>query len=370
MVTGDFKLTAKAIATKCGILTNGIVLEGREFQSMSDEDLKVLLDRDTEQPLQVLARSSPDDKRRLVELLMSLDEVVAVTGDGTNDAPALFKAHVGLSMNSGTDVAKNAADIVIIDNNFASIVNSVKWGRCVFDNIRKFLQFQLTVNIVALGLAFIGAITKAGTPLTAVQLLWVNLIMDTMAALALGTERPTDSLLYRKPQGMRGKLITPLMWRNIIGQAVYQLGWLCAALYAVNLDTMAHLWLPNTKSSWNPNSGEHILRYPTPHYTFIFNIFVFMQAFNEINSRKVNLDLNVFDGFFSNPAFIIVLIITAIIQALIVQFGGLAFMTSGLDGILWGISIAISSSVLLWGLLIRLIKVPLEDWEKITPEVE
>jgi Ca2+ transporting ATPase len=223
---------------------------------------------------------------------------------------------------------------------------------------------------VALCLAFIGAITKAGTPLTAVQLLWVNLIMDTMAALALGTERPTDSLLYRKPQGMKGKLITPLMWRNIVGQSIYQLGWLCAALYAVNLTTMMHLWLPNTRSSWNPNSGEHILRYPTPHYTFIFNIFVLMQAFNEINSRKVNLDINVFDGFFTNPAFSVVLIITFIIQVLIVQFGGLAFMTSGLDGILWGISIAISASTLLWGVLIRLIKVPLEDWEKVTPDVQ
>jgi len=301
---------------------------------------------------------------------MELEEVVAVTGDGTNDAPALFKAHVGIAMNSGTDVAKNAADIVIIDNNFASIVNSVKWGRCVFDNIRKFLQFQLTVNVVALGLAFIGAITKAGTPLTAVQLLWVNLIMDTMAALALGTEKPTDSLLFRKPQGMRGKLITPLMWRNIIGQSIYQLTWLCAALYAVNLTTGMHLWLPNTQSSWNPNSSESILRDPTPHYTFIFNIFVFMQAFNEINSRKVNLDMNVFSGFFSNPAFSIVLAITAVVQVLIIEFGSYAFFTSGLSGPLWGITFAISAGGLLWGVLLRLIPVPLEEWEKETPEVE
>jgi len=299
-----------------------------------------------------------------------LDEVVAVTGDGTNDAPALFKAHVGLAMNSGTDVAKNAADIVIIDNNFASIVNSVKWGRCVFDNIRKFLQFQLTVNVVALCLSFIGAITKAGTPLTAVQLLWVNLIMDSMAALALGTERPTDSLLFRKPQGMRGKLITPLMWRNIVGQSIYQLGWLCVTLYARNFETGQHLWLPNTVSSWNPGSGEHILRYPTPHYTFIFNIFVLMQLFNEINSRKVNLDKNVFEGFFLNKAFSIVLVVTFILQILIIQFGSFAFMTSGLSGELWGISIAIGAGTLLWGAIVREIRVPLEEWEKITPDVQ
>jgi len=259
---------------------------------------------------------------------------------------------------------------VIIDNNFASIVNSVKWGRCVFDNIRKFLQFQLTVNVVALCLSFIGAITKAGTPLTAVQLLWVNLIMDSMAALALGTERPTESLLFRKPQGMRGKLITPLMWRNIFGQAIYQLAWLCATLYARDFNTGKHLWLPDTMSSWNPNSGEHILRYPTQHYTFIFNIFVIMQLFNEINSRKVNLDKNVFDGFFSNPSFSIVLVITIILQALIIEFGSFAFMTSGLSPALWGISIAIGAGSLVWGVIVRLIKVPLEEWEKITPDVQ
>jgi len=138
------------------------------------------------------------------------------------------------------------------------------------------------------------------------------------------------------------------MWRNIIGHAIYQLGWLCATLYARNFTTGQHLWLPNTQSSWDPATGE-ILPYPTPHYTFIFNIFVLMQVFNEINSRKVNLEMNVFDGIFENPAFTIVLAITLVLQVLIIEFGSYAFMTSGLSGPLWGISLAIGLGSLPWG---------------------
>uniref|UniRef100_A0A6B2KZE6 P-type Ca(2+) transporter n=1 Tax=Arcella intermedia TaxID=1963864 RepID=A0A6B2KZE6_9EUKA len=368
MVTGDFKLTAKAISKKCGILTDeGIVMEGPEFRTKSDDEIKDVLRSDAPQKLQVLARSSPEDKQRLVTLLMEINEVVAVTGDGTNDAPALRTAHVGLAMNAGTDVAKRAADIVIIDNNFASIVNSVKWGRCVFDNIRKFLQFQLAVNVCALGIAFIGAVTKAGTPLTAVQLLWVNLIMDTMAALALGTEKPIDELLHRKPYGKTGKLITPIMWRFIIGHAIYQFGWLCAILYSVDFQTNMHLWLPNTQSSWVPGE-ESILEYPTQHYTMIFNVFVLMQAFNEINARSVTTDWNVFKGMHKNWIFLVVILVTLVVQVLVVIFGDRAFMTTNLSGPNWGISFAIAAGELLWGLIIRLVPVPLEEWEKITPE--
>lgn len=212
MITGDNILTARKIASDCHILTpDGTAMEGPAFEQLTDiEALNALT------TLQVLARSRPQDKLRLVELLTGAGEVVAVTGDGTNDAPALSAASVGLAMGlAGTEVAKNAADIIILDDNFASIVKSVLWGRCIYDNIRKFLQFQLTVNVVALVVAFLGAITKYGTPLTAVQLLWVNLIMDTMAALALGTEKPTPNLLLRKPYGKKGKLITMLMVRNI-----------------------------------------------------------------------------------------------------------------------------------------------------------
>merc|ERR1711998_616965 len=187
---------------------------------MSDEEIIAKLP-----VLRVLARSSPNDKLRLVELLQRTNEVVAVTGDGTNDAPALKKANVGLSMGkTGTQVAMDASDIVILDDNFASIVKSVKWGRSVFDNIRKFIQFQLTINVVALTVSFASAVycafvppadtkftsfdTEKCTPLNAIQLLWINLIMDSMGALALATEKPDDSLLDRKPIGKTASLVS------------------------------------------------------------------------------------------------------------------------------------------------------------------
>jgi Ca2+-transporting ATPase len=206
MVTGDNITTAKAIATECGIYTNGIVMEGPAFRRLSEQDMNTLLPK-----LQVLARSSPEDKRILVTRLKALGETVAVTGDGTNDAPALKAADVGFSMGiSGTEVAKEASSIVLMDDNFTSIVTALKWGRAVNDAVQKFLQFQITVNITAVALAFITAMyNPEGEPvLKAVQLLWINLIMDTFAALALATDPPTESILDRPPQGKSSPLVT------------------------------------------------------------------------------------------------------------------------------------------------------------------
>jgi Ca2+-transporting ATPase len=217
MVTGDNISTAKHIARECGIYDpdiGGIAMEGPEFRSLmrpaknSDDPMSGPEFRARITPrmleilpnLQVLARSSPTDKHLLVSCLKELGDVVSVTGDGTNDAPALKAANVGLSMGvSGTEVAKEASDIVIMDDNFASIVKSVLWGRSVYENVRKFLQFQITINVAAVLVTFIGSVSGQGFPLTAVQLLWINLIMDTFAALALATEPPTDDLLLQKP---------------------------------------------------------------------------------------------------------------------------------------------------------------------------
>ncbi|KAL0043569.1 hypothetical protein WJX79_008696 [Trebouxia sp. C0005] len=228
MVTGDNIHTARHIAKECGILTEGgIALEGPKFRELPEEEMLKLLRR-----LQVLARSSPNDKYDLVKLLKKNGEVVAVTGDGTNDAPALKESDVGLAMGiAGTEVAKEAADIVILDDNFSSIVKSVSWGRCVFANLRKFLQFQLTINLVALVVAFVAAVTTGEMPLNVLQLLWVNLIMDALAALALATEDPSPDLLLETPHGRTEPLINGAMWTHIIVQGIYQVFWLMLIFY-------------------------------------------------------------------------------------------------------------------------------------------
>lgn len=247
MVTGDNINTARSIAMKCGILKPNedfIILEGKEFnrriRDSNGEVRQHLLDK-VWPKLRVLARSSPTDKYTLVKGIIDSKntearEVVAVTGDGTNDGPALKKADVGFAMGiAGTDVAKEASDIILTDDNFSSIVKAVMWGRNVYDSIAKFLQFQLTVNVVAVIVAFIGACAVQDSPLKAVQMLWVNLIMDTLASLALATEMPTPDLLLRKPYGRTKPLISRTMMKNILGQAIYQLAVIFSLLFVGKL---------------------------------------------------------------------------------------------------------------------------------------
>eukprot|EP00198_Chlamydomonas_reinhardtii_P002721 XP_001692057.1 plasma membrane calcium-transporting ATPase [Chlamydomonas reinhardtii] len=243
MVTGDNIHTAQHIARECGLLTteDAIAMEGPVFRAMPATELIPLLPR-----LRVLARSSPEDKLTLVSLLKkqgerclgSVDgiagEIVAVTGDGTNDAPALKESDVGLAMGiAGTEVAKEAADIIILDDNFSSIVKSVLWGRAVYMNIRKFLVFQLSINLVAMISAAVGALYGGVPPLNVLQLLWVNMIMDTLAALALATEDPYPELLDDKPHGRSEAIITGLMYTHIVVAALYKLFWLFACLYGL-----------------------------------------------------------------------------------------------------------------------------------------
>lgn len=188
--------------------------------------------------LKVLARSTPSDKYLLVTGLRQAGEVVAVTGDGTNDAPALRKADVGFSMNlTGTDIAKASSDIILLDDDFSSITVALLYGRNVYDNVRKFIQFQLQVSIVAMVLVLIGSAILKDSPLNAVQMLWVNLIIDTFAALALATEPPQSKILFRKPQSRDAAIVTPVMWRNVFGHSVYQVSvlvLLCFFAYSHN----------------------------------------------------------------------------------------------------------------------------------------
>jgi Ca2+-transporting ATPase len=263
MVTGDNITTAKAIATDCGIFTpGGICMEGPVFRKLSTKQMDQIIPS-----LQVLARSSPEDKRILVKRLKALGETVAVTGDGTNDAPALKGADVGFSMGiAGTEVAKEASAIILMDDNFTSIVKAMMWGRAVNDAVKKFLQFQITVNITAVVLTFVTAVSSEteASALTAVQLLWVNLIMDTMAALALATDPPTRSILDRKPDPKSAPLITLTMWKMIIGQAIYQL-----------VITFLLYFGAKTAFSYDTETEQTLIN------TLVFNTFVWMQVFNQ-----------------------------------------------------------------------------------------
>uniref|UniRef100_A0A5F9C1J4 Calcium-transporting ATPase n=1 Tax=Oryctolagus cuniculus TaxID=9986 RepID=A0A5F9C1J4_RABIT len=315
MVTGDNINTARAIAAKCGIIQPGedfLCLEGKEFnRRIRNEKGEIEQERlDKVWPkLRVLARSSPTDKHTLVKGIIDSTsgeqrQVVAVTGDGTNDGPALKKADVGFAMGiAGTDVAKEASDIILTDDNFTSIVKAVMWGRNVYDSISKFLQFQLTVNVVAVIVAFTGACITQDSPLKAVQMLWVNLIMDTFASLALATEPPTESLLLRKPYGRDKPLISRTMMKNILGHAAYQLTIIFTLLFVGEL-------------FFDIDSGRNAPLHspPSEHYTIIFNTFVMMQLFNEINARKIHGERNVFDGIFSNPIFCSIVLGTFAIQ--------------------------------------------------------
>jgi len=374
MVTGDNIDTAKAIAKQAGILTEGgLSMIGEDFRKLTPAQLDAILPR-----LQVLARSSPEDKHILVQRLNGglmpqnekewlevhpskswlkdrdsllpgykeewsrahpVGEVVGVTGDGTNDGPALKAADVGLSMGlSGTDVAKKASDIIIMDDRFSSIVRAVLWGRSVFDNIRKFLQFQLTVNVVALTITFLSAVAGYKPPLNAVMMLWVNLIMDTMGALALGTEPPTADLLDRRPYKRNASLISRPMWRNILVQATYQL------ILLVVLLNKGPQWFDCEDGS-------------THHFTILFNAFVFCQVFNEFNAREIGDVFAPGRALNNSPMFLFVIIFTVLAQWLIVEYGGDFTQTFPLTFEEWRITAALGAVSLPVGFIMRHIPV-------------
>ncbi|GAB2218814.1 hypothetical protein Droror1_Dr00002047 [Drosera rotundifolia] len=337
MITGDNVYTAKAIAKECGILKAGkdtsdeSVVEGIVFRNYSDEERMAKVDN-----IRVMARSSPFDKLLMVQCLKQKGHVVAVTGDGTNDAPALKEADIGLSMGiQGTEVAKESSDIVILDDNFASVVTVLRWGRCVYSNIQKFIQFQLTVNIAALIINFVAAVSSGDVPLTAVQLLWVNLIMDTLGALALATEEPTRDLMQNPPVGRTKALITKVMWRNLIAQALYQ----TTVLLTIQFKGRSIFGVDESIKN-----------------TIIFNCFVLCQVFNEFNARKLEKK-NVFEGVLKNKLFMAIVGITVLLQMIMVEFLKRFANTERLNLAQWGVCIAIAALSWPIGWLVKCIPV-------------
>jgi len=355
MVTGDNIETAKKIAHECGIYTadeDSVCMEGPDFRELFEKDPKKLIKLLPR--LQVLARSSPEDKLILVTELKKCGEIVAVTGDGTNDAPALKKAHVGLAMGSGTQVAKEHADIIVLDDNFTTIVTACKWGRSIYENIRKFLQFQLTINLVALILLVIAAVTQfvvpadpdshnasggLDLPLTAIQLLWLNLIMDTFAALALSTEEPDDSLLDRKPYGKYEGLITSHMWIALLGQAAYQL----VVLFTIYL---AGVKIGLSKPFYF--EGQLLFSATQTNNTLVFNTFVWCQLWNLWNCRKIFVnEWNILKGITRSYLFLAIFFFSVLIQIGFVELGRVPVInrilqTTGLDYIQWPVALVIS----------------------------
>ncbi|GAO17882.1 hypothetical protein UVI_02030200 [Ustilaginoidea virens] len=333
MVTGDNFLTAKAIATECGIYSRGgIAMDGPTFRKLSPEQLEAVIPR-----LQVLARSSPEDKVLLVTQLRAMKETVAVTGDGTNDALALKAADVGFAMGiQGTEVAKEAASIILLDDNFASIVKSLGWGRTINDAVKKFCQFQFTINITASILAIVSELV-GDSIFSVVQLLWINLIMDIFASLGLATDHPSPDFLKRKPEPRNAPIITITMWKMIIGQAIYQLAVIFVVHYAG--------W-----DIFDPHTPEEIEKLQT----LVFNIYVWMQFFNQHNCRRVDNKLDIwYQGVLRNPWFIGVQILTLAGQFVIIFKGGEAFDTVPLTGAQWGWSMLFGILTIPLGALIR-----------------
>ncbi|GMH44194.1 hypothetical protein BSKO_12128 [Bryopsis sp. KO-2023] len=351
MLTGDNAETAASIATQCGILTQNnfvtvsedldvfpendsdapLVLEGPQFRKLVTDSQTGSIDEDVFERvwnrMTVMARCSPEDKYVLVKGIRSLSlsngrsrEVIAMTGDGTNDAPALRIADVGFAMASGTPVAREASDILLLDDSFESIVSAMKWGRNIFQSVTKFLQFQLTVNVVAVVTACAGAIWLKESPLSAVQMLWVNLIMDSLASLSLATEPPSDSVLDLEPFNPEESLITPTVLRNIVGQSLFQL----SVMYGLVFHSQELLGL---------DDQHH-------QFTMVFNAFVQMQLFNQINARKIYGE-DLLEGLFENKLFCGIWAGEFILQVLIVQFGGMAFSTVPLTPKEWAICIGL-----------------------------
>lgn len=313
MITGDAPETAKAIAESVGIQADApeSILTSTEFNEIPDEQLSEEIDR-----IHVLARATPFDKLRLVNALHRRGDVVAMTGDGINDAPALKAADVGISMGkNGTELAKDASDIVLIDDNFKSIVTGVLWGRTLFQNIRRFVQFQLSVNAAALLCAFIGPVVHVPIPLTVTQLLWINIIMDTFAALALSTEPPRPQTLKEKPISRSASIITGTMGLTILSSAIYQTLILFLALFGGWFVDVNHCYDTSI-----PIANPDYIHINKQALTVFFTLFVMFQFWHAFNCRSLHAEESGFRLITGNPSFIFIITTIAAVQIIMVQF--------------------------------------------------
>ncbi|KAJ7349180.1 hypothetical protein DFH08DRAFT_697693 [Mycena albidolilacea] len=352
MCTGDHVLTARSIAIQCGIFSpGGVIMEGPVFRDLSLEEKIEIVPR-----LQVLARASPKDKEVLVETLKHIGEVVGVTGDGTNDGPALKTANVGFSMGiAGTEVAKEASNIILMDDNFASIVKAIIWGRCVNDAVRKFLQFQVSTNVTAVVITFVSAVASVeeSSVLSAVQLLWINIIMDTFAALALATDPATESLLNRKPDKKTRPLFSTEMYKQILFQSIYQII-ITLVFHFAGLQILGFGHSDDLKIA---KHNDLVVQ------TLVFTAFVFAQIFNSVNCRRLDRKLNIFEGILRNWYFIVITLIEIGGQIAIVFIGGASFQVTPIGGREWGIALALGVVSIPLGALIRLL--PSEPFERL-----
>ena len=322
MVTGDNKNTASALAFELGLLSNedDIILTSDELAKMSDKDVKKILPK-----LKVVARSLPHDKSRLVNVARDLDLVVGMTGDGVNDAPALKKADVGFAMGSGTEVAKEASNIVILDDNFMSIVNAILFGRTIFKSIRKFIIFQLSVNICAVMVSLLGPFIGIDQPVTVIQMLWINMVMDTLAGVAFAYESPLIEYMNEKPKKKGEHIVNKYMFNQIIVMGLY-----------TSLLCLLFLKLPSISNLFEQNGG-HLM-------TAFFGLFIFCSIFNSFNARTHRI--NIFSNIFKNKAFLIVILFIVIIQIYLIYYGGEVFRTVGLSLYEFNMMILISMTVI------------------------
>jgi len=315
MITGDAKDTAQAIAREVGILEKeqALVLTSKELGEISDEELiKILPD------MRVVARALPADKNRLVKLAKSMNWVVGMTGDGVNDAPAVKNADVGFSMGDGTDMTKESSDIVILDNNFISLTNAVRYGRTLLKSIRKFLIFQLTVNVAAILVAFLGPFFGIDLPLTMTQLLWVNIVMDTLAAFAFSGEAALKRYMNEKPIPKDESLISGDMWSAILIDGIFMAS---ISIYFLTSDFVAGLFVCDALRCPDPELNLVLL-------TGFFGFFVFMNNFNKFNARTEGL--NLFEHITENRNFLVVVILIFFLQTSFTYFGGEVLRTVGL----------------------------------------